>query len=66
MALDLRSSRYLSVNETGAAVWTALAAGATREDLVARLVEEFDIDAATAGEHLDAFVASLAEQGLLE
>ncbi len=66
IALDVATSRYLSVNRTGAVLWSDLATGASREDLVSRLVDEFGVDRETATEHLDAFLGSLAEENLLE
>ena len=66
VALDLRTSRYLSVNQTGAVLWHSLAAGATQEQLASKLVDEFGIDTATASADLDSFLESLTEQDLLE
>ena len=66
VALDLESSKYLSVNQTGALLWPALADGATRPELIARLVQTFEIDQDTAAKDLDSFLNSLAEQNLLE
>lgn len=65
VALDQRSSTYLSVNRAGAALWPALQAGATRQELVTRLVERFGLDEASAGRDVDAFVAALDGQDLL-
>ena len=66
VALDGRASEYIAVNRTGAALWPDLLAGATREDLVARLVESFDVEEATAGRDVDAFLDVLRERDLLE
>lgn len=66
VAVDVRESTYLSANPSGKVLWEALAAGTTREELVQRLVEAFEIDAERAGADVDAFVAQLREQGLLE
>jgi len=66
VALDLRTSTYLGVNETGAALWPALIEGATREQLVGRLEDGFGIDRGRAERDLDAFLNSLREQDLLE
>ena len=66
VALDVRSSQYLAVNRTGAVLWPLLADGTDRDALVAAVVAEFEVDAATAERDVDAFVASLSEQDLLE
>ena len=66
VALDVRSSQYLAINRTGAVLWPLLAAGTDRDALVGAVVREFDVDAETAGRDVDAFVAALDEQDLLE
>jgi hypothetical protein len=66
VALDLRSKTYLAVNSTGAAIWPALVSGADREELLARVLERFSVSREQAAADLDAFLAELAGQGLLE
>lgn len=65
VALDLRESRYLAVNETGKQLWSALAEGATRDELVDRLVDAFGIERSQAEADTDAFVGDLESRGLL-
>ncbi|MGH8934913.1 MAG: PqqD family protein [Acidimicrobiia bacterium] len=66
VALDLESSNYLATNPSGALLWGALVGGATRKELVSKLVEAFGVDPEGARADVDAFVAQLSEQGLLE
>lgn len=66
VALDLRDQMYLGVNGSGTVLWPLLVEGADREALVGALVDTYDIDTATAGPDVDAFVAMLAERDLLE
>lgn len=66
VALDVNSATYLSVNASGAVLWEAVSKGATRDELVERLVSHFGIGAELAGADVDAFLAGLAERGLLE
>ena len=66
IAIDVRDSNYLSANDSGLLMWNALAAGTTREDLVASLVDAYGIDAGTASQDVDAFLADLKERGLLD
>jgi hypothetical protein len=66
VALDLESATYFSVNPSGAAMWPALVDGTTREQLVARLVDTFDIDEATAARDVESFLTALAERRVLE
>jgi hypothetical protein len=65
VALDVRTSRYVAVNPTGAVIWSALAQGATRAELAGRVSESFDVDEATAARDVDAFLDVLAERDLL-
>jgi len=65
VALDVGAAEYLAANPTGAVLWRELAGGCSREDLVATLVREFEVDAETAGRDADQFVATLRERGLL-
>ena len=65
VALDMRESRYLAVNRAGQVLWAALAEGATRAQLVDRLIEDFDIDQARAVADVDAFTAELESRDLL-
>ena len=66
VALDRRQSMYLAINRSGAALWPALAEGATRAALVERLVERYGIDAEAAARDVDAFVGELRREGFLE
>jgi len=65
VALDLRESRYLAVNRTGHALWSALAEGATQDELVERLVDAFDIERGRAAADVEAFTTELESRGLL-
>ena len=66
VALDLDTARYLATNRTGALLWDQLAAGATREALVALVIATWDLDEARAAADVDAFLAMLTDRGLLE
>ena len=63
--MDLRESRYLAVNQTGKQLWGALAEGASREELVDRLVDAFGIERSQAEADTDAFLGDLESRGLL-
>jgi hypothetical protein len=65
VVLDLRESRYLAINRTGQVLWSALAEGATRDELTERLVEAFGIDRAQAAADVDAFTSELESRDLL-
>jgi hypothetical protein len=66
IAIDVRESTYLTANGSGLVLWEALAAGATSEELAARLVAAYGIDPETAREDVQRFVQELRERGLLD
>jgi hypothetical protein len=65
VALDKGAISYLGVNETGAALWQALAEGTTREALVTLLVESFEVEEQTAARDVDAFLEELDQMELI-
>ena len=65
VALDLRTSRYLTVNDSGIGLWQLLERGATATELVKALCAEYDVDEAAARTDIDAFLADLKERDLI-
>ena len=59
-------SGMLVTNDVGATLWEGLKTDTTEEALVARLLEEFDIDAVTAKQDMAEFIANLRKIELLE
>ena len=59
-------SGMVITNDVGALLWEGLKTDTTKAALVARLLEEFDIDAATAGQDVEEFIARLRKLELLE
>lgn len=66
VALDLETSTYFTANSTASLVIRRLASGADRSELVTALVDEFDVDDATAGHDVDNLLSELDTMGLLE
>jgi hypothetical protein len=65
VAVDMRESVYMTVNQSGAILWPALLEGATKEELVERLMTAFALDRAAAAHDVDAFVEMLERQDLI-
>lgn len=63
--LDLAASAYLGANPSGSVLWSALADGATREKLVERLSETFDVTKDLAEADVDAFLRACGDRGFL-
>lgn len=66
VVLDLDETVYLTLNTSGAVLWDVLAEGATREELVQRLVADFGIDEQRAATDVDDFLRRCAAERLLE
>lgn len=64
--LDVATSTYLGVNRSGSALWPALADGATRAELVARLRAAYQVTEEQAGADVDEFLRVCRDRGLLE
>lgn len=64
--LDAERSTYLATNASGTLLWVALSDGATRDELIDRLVAEYSIDRAQAAGDTDAFLDELRGRELLE
>lgn len=62
--LDL--NMMITLNETGRFLWELLEKGAEKEELVQALTQEYEVAAEDANAHIDAFVAKLNENGLLD
>lgn len=63
--LDLDTSRYLRLNETGALLWKELQTPATVEQLHHRLLDAYDVDEEEARAGVASFITQLEEYGLL-
>ena len=59
-------SGVIKLTESGAFLWRLLEKGADREELIAKMLEEYDVDEARAAADIDKFVAKLKEADLLE
>lgn len=59
-------SGIIKLSESGAFLWEILEKGAEKEELVAKLLDEYLVDEATAQTDVDRFIDRLKEAGLLE
>ncbi len=56
----------VSLTESGALLWSKLAEGAEKEELVSLLLAEYEIDEKTASLDVDDFIKGLYAQGVME
>lgn len=59
-------SGLITLNQTGTFLWRALEQDATEDDLVNKLMDEYEIDEATARRDVQAFIARAKDAGLLD
>ena len=55
----------INLNETGAFLWKILESGATKEELLKKMLEEYDVNEETARQDIDAFINKLQEAKLV-
>jgi len=64
--VHLETNRIYSLNRTGARLWSLLSAGLDRDEIVARLAREFEMDEDVVGQEVDAMLSSLREERLVQ
>ena len=63
---DMRSGRYLGLDDVGARVWDLIRKGATCECIVERLSEEYDVPGDVLERDLQRLLQDLLERRLVE
>lgn len=61
-----RSKIPLQLTETAAWIWKQIEKGASKEEIVSRMTEEYEVDSVTAGKAVEQFIEVLLDQGMLE
>lgn len=56
----------IKLNETGRVMWDILTQGAEKEDIIDKILAEYDVDRKTVENDVDAFVNTLKENNILE
>lgn len=59
-------SGIIKLSESGAFLWRLLEKGADKEELIAKMLEEYAVDEATAAADIDRFITKLREADLIE
>jgi hypothetical protein len=63
--LNLRDKSYYRLNETAAAVWSGFEKGESREQILASLLEQYDIGAEQARHDVDRVIDDMKARKLL-
>ncbi|MCI7129331.1 MAG: PqqD family protein [Lachnospiraceae bacterium] len=61
-----RFNGMITLNETGAFIWRFLQEAHTKEEVLAAMLEEFEVDEASARVDIEGFTGALMEHGMLE
>lgn len=61
----LKFNGLITVNEVGVSIWKMLQEGATLEQLVQGILDEYDVDEKTAREDIQEFLDQLDKGGIL-
>lgn len=64
--LDIERGEYFGLGGVGSRVWELLAQPSTLSALVARLCNEFEVEAAVCDKDIRAFLSYLYEHGLIK
>ncbi len=62
--LNVESGVYFGLNAIGARIWELLVEGTTQEEIVGRLLDEYDVEPAQLRADIGGFMQALAAKGL--
>lgn len=65
-SLTLNFNGIINLNETGAFLFELLQRGAEREELIAKMLEEYDVEPQRAASDIDKFIEKVKEADILE
>lgn len=63
--LNIDTGLYFGLDPVGTAIWNALTAGATADEIAARVIEQFDAPADEIRSDVREFLELLSEKGLV-
>jgi hypothetical protein len=63
--LDLQSEFYFGLDKTGTRIWELLQAGLSIQDLIGKMLDEFEVDRQTLEADVNALLEKLLDAGLV-
>ena len=63
--LNIKTRKYFSLNQTGAAIWALLEEGRQPVDIAASLIQRYEVSAEMAASSVDDLLQELMENGLI-
>ncbi|SPJ25537.1 PqqD family protein [Palleronia abyssalis] len=64
--LDIASNSYYTLNPVSAVIWTALAEGCDTDEIVSRIVGEYDVSPSTCRSDTERLLDDMAQRKLVE
>ncbi len=64
--LDMESENYFGLDEVGTSIWQAMQEKETLQEVLALLLEQYEVEAEVLENDLSSFVAKLIESGLVK
>ena len=64
--LDLNNEQYIGLDPVATRIWQLLTENGDVEDVVKKMLQEYDVDEARLYKDLASFIADLSSQGLVE
>jgi hypothetical protein len=65
LVMDLEGNEYFGLNEVSRVIWELVGAEYSVDDIVEAILEDFEVDAATARADIEAFLQDALGRGLL-
>jgi len=59
-------SGMIKLNETGKIVWESISDGKSKDEIVERIIDEFEVDKARAESGVNTFINNMVEKGFIE
>ena len=63
---EVNFNGMLTLNDTGVFLWNLLKSHTTKEELVKKMLEEYDVEESIASFDIDSFIAKLRDSKILE
>ena len=63
--VHLKTNQIFALNETGARFWELLSAGATRAEIEAAMMAEFEVEPHALATEIDSLLAALAREDIV-
>ena len=64
--LNVESGVYFGLDPVGTRIWELLIEGTSEQEIVGRVLDEYDVEPARARADVEAFIGALASKGLTQ